>query len=312
MIYTVNGTIKKEELGLTLSHEHTTWDSSQAVALYSEKHYDEEIVRTYTDTLLPVFARLAEAGCRALVEASPPEAGQNVRLLKTLSTASDVHIIANTGAFFGEGAYPSFKDETIDAIAARWTGDFEHGLDTLDGVVIRPGYLKIALNDKGEIEPLREKLLRAAVRTSNTTGLPIQCHILRAETAVRALAILREEQCELSKFLWAHTCREADIDVIQQLASQGIWLGIDCIRREEYAKYPALIKQIITLGYQDQMLLSQDYDFFAEITRLGSEHPCASIFTDFVPYCEENGLDRDVLLSILTDNPGNFFDIAHT
>ncbi|MCP4540561.1 MAG: hypothetical protein GY832_25775 [Chloroflexi bacterium] len=309
MIYTVNGPIKKEDLGLTLSHEHTTWDSSQAEALYSEKRYDEEIVRTYTDTLLPVFTRLAKAGCRAIVEASPPEGGQNLRLLKTVSTASGMHIVPNTGSFFGEDAFPSFKDATIDAIAAQWIGDFNLGLDTLDGVVIRPGYLKIALNDDGAIAPLREKLFRAAVRTSNATGLPIQCHILRAATAEQALAILREEQCDLSKFLWAHACNEADIDVIQKLASQGIWLGIDCIRKGEYDKYPALIKQIIALGYQDQMLLSQDYDFFAEITQLGPEHPCASILTDFVPYCEANGLDRDVLLSILTDNPGNFFDI---
>ncbi len=44
MIYTVNGPIEKDKMGITLSHEHFKWetDSSYAHKLYFDRDYDDE------------------------------------------------------------------------------------------------------------------------------------------------------------------------------------------------------------------------------------------------------------------------------
>ncbi len=32
-------------------------------------------------------------------------------------------------------------------------------------------------------------------------------------------------------------------------------------------------------------------------------------FKEFIPYCEERGLSKDVILDIMTNNPAEFYDI---
>ena len=89
----------------------------------------------------------------------------------------------------------------------------------------------------------------------------------------------------------------------------GMWLGFDNIRPDNYTKHCDLIKKAVKAGYHGRILLSQDYDFYEEFTEKGNNHPCASIFTDFIPYCEGNGLSRDIILNMMTSNPAEFYDI---
>ena len=58
MIYTVTGPISKEELGVTLSHEHIAWDTQAEDSLYFDKAYDEDKIKQQFDMLLPVFQSL--------------------------------------------------------------------------------------------------------------------------------------------------------------------------------------------------------------------------------------------------------------
>jgi len=231
MIHTVTGPINKEELGVTLSHEHISWDSTDTYTLYFDKVYDEEKLEDKYSKTLPVFNRLYELGCKAIVETSPPWGGQNVKLLQKLSQASGIKVIPNTGRVFTpehtKYAYEIHKESYEKDLAKRWIEDFDNGLDTINNVVIRPGYIKLLIGDDNDdkLSEIDRKILQAAIITSKATGLPIHCHLLEAKTAEDALSIVEKEKLDFTKFLWAHASHEGNFDVIDKAFSKGAWIG---------------------------------------------------------------------------------------
>ena len=308
MIYTVTGPIGKEELGVTLSHEHIAWDTQADESLYFDRVYDEEKIMQLYDKLLPVFEKLYKAGCRAVVETSTPEGEQNLKLMQKLSAASGVRIIPNTGLVFSKNVYRIHKDNYEKQVATRWIEDFKNGLDMIDDVVIRPSHIKIFIS-RGRLPEVDRKVLEAAVEASKAVGMPVHCHIVEAQTANEVFDFLKSIKCDFSKFLWAHAGIEGDEETINRAVDMGMWLGYDEIRPDNYCKYRDLIMKAVGNGYSSRLLLSQDYDFLEEVKAKGNAHSCAGIFTDFIPFCEEEGLPRDCILEMMSCNPAEFYNI---
>ncbi len=309
MIYTVKGPIEKKDLGITLSHEHFKWetDDNYANQLYFDKVYDNGKIDKNMEILLPLIKDLYNSSCRAVVETTSPIGGQDVKLLRRLSQESRMHIIPCTGWNLPRYLYNVFPEKYAEQLANRWIRDFELGLDTLDGMIIRPGHIKIFIWE-GPLLNVDRETVRAAVMASRKTGMPIHCHIMEAEALYQVVKILEEESADFSKFLWAHAGHEGDFDAIDYAIGKGIWIGFDIIKGDSYEKYCNLIIEAIKRGYKSKLLLSQDYDFYEEATEHGKNHPCADFFTRFIPYCVERGLSNDDIESILTDNPANFLD----
>jgi phosphotriesterase-related protein len=309
MIYTVNGTITKAEMQATLCHEHFKWENDENYGnqLYFDKIYDEEKIEVAFDRLLPVLLKLYDSGCRTIVEASPPIGGQNIKLLKKLSSASKINIIPSTGHNLTKYVYRIHKEKFAEQLAEQWIKDFELGLDTIDGVTIKPGHLKLLL-DRGKLSDVDREMLRAAVITNKKTGLPIHCHILESALAEEVMDLLEREEADFGKFLWAHTIKDKNDAVINRALRLGMWLGIDIIKKEAHEYNMNFIKEAIKGGFENRILLSQDYDFYEEITENGENHPCASFFTDFIPYCIANGISPDILDRIVSFNPAEFYD----
>lgn len=308
MIYTVTGPIRKEELGATLSHEHIAWDNQADERLYFDRVYDEDIIKQLYEKLLPVFEKLYREGCRAVAETSPPEGGQNLKLLQKLSKASGVRIIPNTGLALSKNVYRIHGEKYEKQLAARWIEDFYNGLDIIDDVVIKPSHIKIFVS-RGRLTEVDRKVLEAAVTASRAVNIPVHCHVVEAGTANEVFDFLDSIKCVFSRFLWAHAGFEGDEETIRRAAEMNMWLGFDNIRPDNYSRYYRLIKNAVRDGYSDRLLLSQDHDFYEEICEKGDAHPCAGIFTDFLPLCEEKGVSRDRLLEIMSVNPAEFYNI---
>lgn len=310
MIYTVRGPINPLDLGMTLSHEHFKWefDDDFAQGMYFAKRYDDTHNDTVFNILHPLLKELKSSGCNAIAEASPPMGGQNLKLLKALSDTTDMHIIPCTGWNVFKHTYDIFPLEFASQLAKRWIADFENGLDTLDGMTIRPGYIKILL-DKGRLSPVDKAMLLAAIETTKKTGLPIHCHILEAEMVYTVLELLKEQNMDMSKFLWSHADNEGDLEAIKTAYLEGIWIGFDMIKQGTHAEKLELIKAMIELGYTDRLLLSQDYDFFEEVEASHDKHPCCSLFDTFIPYCCSHGIDPQLIENILRVNPSHYYNV---
>ena len=168
LVQTVNGPVPAARLGLTLMHEHVLVDFSGADQVGPHR-YDANHAFT---TVLPHLLQAGKNGCSTLVECTPAYLGRDVTLLRRLSEASGLHILSNTGY------YGAAKDkhlprhaftETADQLAARWTREFERGIDSTP---IKPAFMKIGV-DEAPLSDVDRKLVRAAAMTSRSTGLPI-------------------------------------------------------------------------------------------------------------------------------------------
>lgn len=310
MINTVRGPIKKEYIGMTLSHEHFKWECDEdfALRMYYDKQYNENLNDEVYEKMIPLMKKYKELGCNTIVETSPPIGGQNLSLLKRLSDASDVNIIPCIGLNVTKYASNLFPDEMSERLAARWIQDFNNGIDTIDDVVIRPSYIKILLN-RGETSFVDKAILKAGVKASNATGMPIHCHIMEAKMVKPVLDLVVKEGMDLSRFLWAHGDHEGNIDTIVEAVAMGVWVGIDAIRSDVHVQRCELLKELISRGVDHRLLLSQDYDFYDEMQGENGIDTCTSLFTGFVPYCISQGIDSDRLKSMLSVNPGEFYDI---
>lgn len=302
MINSVLGEIDSNNLGVTLMHEHITWDRSGAEGI--NNYSIEEVV----NTMLPYLLDLKKSGCDTFVDATTFGSGRDIKILIEFSKRTGLNILTNIGAWDGSNVEQKFipnilKGKNIEEIVEIWTAEFLNGID---GTNVKPAYIKIALGDTGVITEFQEKILRAAARTSIKTKLPIQCHTIPANSAVKAVEIIEEEKLPLNKFIWVHGDVEQNSEIIMKLAKKGIWIEFDYLGRcKEFGWHLEALKNIIENDLLDRLLLSQDAGtfYFGEKNDRENILPYDRIFKEFIPYCLDNGISYEVFNKLLTENP---------
>ena len=310
MIYTVTGPVDRANMGMMLAHEHFNWelDEELASSMYFNRQYNDLHNEKIAEKVLPIIKALKAAGCDAIVEASPPLGGQNLKLLFELSKASEVKIIPCTGLNIPKYTYWVFKEVFRTHLANQWIKDFEEGMDVIESVKIKPCYIKL-LFDRGKVSEVDKAMLRAAAIASRETGLPIHCHVLEAEPMEEVMWILQEMKVPPHKFVWAHADKESNLKMILAVTKRGYWVGFDSIREGTYVDRLKLLQHAFTHGYSHQVLLSEDYDMGEESGKENGIQRYCALFKEFVPYCLQNGLSMTELESLLRENPSRFYDI---
>lgn len=310
MINTVLGQKESSSIGKTLMHEHIIWDWDGQFKQSERKYAIEEVV----DTMVPYLLDLKRLGCQTLVEATPYGAGRDIEVLKACAERTGLNIITNCGVWDGGKYYGKYvpiqlKNKNIDEISQIWIHEFKEGIEETN---IRPGFIKLALGDKGFISEMQERFLRAAARTSLATGLTIECHIGSAISAIRAVEIIEEEKLPFDKFIWVHIDWSNDYNTIFKLANKGIWVEIDAISAfsEPYDIQINLLEKLIQDNFLSQILISQDAGCYeagtVKDTKLRSYN---KIFTEFSPICLSRGITQNILDKILIENPARALNI---
>lgn len=310
MIHTINGPIEKGQMGITMSHEHFKWENDDALAhaLYYSHRYEMADISEGQVVIEPIVRDLLAAGVQTVVEASPPAGGQNLMLLRRLWQSTGMQIIPSTGQNALKEMTDLAGEPLSDILANRWIADFEQGLDTLEGVLIRPGYIKL-LMDRGPLNPADRTLLKAAVAASQKTGMGIQCHILEAAQVLPILDYVEGEGLDMCRFLWSHADKESCLDTIDAAAQKGVWIGIDIVRKEYHQDRLALLMALDQRNLTKRVLLSSDYDFYEMGKEQGQSHPCGSLLTEFIPMALASGMDAKKVWSMVRENPAAFYDI---
>lgn len=302
MIHTVLGDITEDNLGVTLMHEHISWDPDGTASI---RKYEKDEVAEF---ILSYLRDLKSCGCSTLVEGTPAGAGRDVEILKKCSEESGLNIITCAGAWDGSDSPGKFvvghvTGGTVDEIAACWSSEFTCGIENTG---VRPGFIKIALGDTGEITDLQEKLLRAAAKTSLRTGACIQCHTFSAASAKRAVLIIEEENLPYDRFIWIHADGARDFKTTKALADKGIWVEYDCLARiPDYTRYMDLMKATLDAGLADRLLLAQDAGcyYYGEKNTDSTMYPYSRIFREFIPLCIKNGIPEELFGKLLSENP---------
>ena len=298
-VQTVTGPVAAARLGLTLMHEHVLVDFIGADKV-SPQRYDAKQAFT---TVLPFLVQARKHGCETLVECTPAYLGRDVTLLKRLSEASGVLIVANTGY------YGAAKDkhvpahaftESADQLAARWTREFERGID---GTSIKPGFMKIGV-DEAPLSDIDRKLVRAAALTSRATGLPIASHTGTGLAALAELEELERAGVPAGRFIWVHAHSERDSTFHTRAAKAGAWVEFDGISDNSVARHVELVSQMKAQSLSGRVLVSHDAGWYRVGEPGGGQfRPFDTLFTKFVPALTAAGFTQAEVRQLLVDNP---------
>jgi predicted metal-dependent phosphotriesterase family hydrolase len=294
----VLGDVDATRLGVTYSHEHL-------IAVPPESQKDRDLELSDYDRSLQELLYFKEVGGQTLVEASTLDYGRDVELLKRMSEASGVHIVATTG--FNKHVYfPDWVEErSIKEISRLLVREVVEGVEATG---VRAGFLKSG-SWYNLIHPLEEKVTRAVARAQLEIGAPVWLHTEVGTMGMEMLDILEEEGVDLSKVTVGHSDRNADPYYHLQLADRGAYVQFDGPGKVKY--YPdstrvALIKNLLEHGYGSQLLISGDMGRRSYLHAYGGGPGFRYILTKFVPRLRDEGIDQEHIDRIFIENPARW------
>jgi phosphotriesterase-related protein len=252
----VQGPIEAEQLGLTLIHEHF-FSSDEAVTVQWPHVRDRE---TEHRLALESAEAVKKHGVRTVVEPTAMLLGRDIRASIQLAAETGLQIVACTGIYTYDHLPQFLLNRDEDFLAGLFVHDIEQGIQGTDA---RAAFVKCAADLPGVTERI-EKVHRAAARASIRTGVPIMAHSRPAsDTGPRQVEILLEEGVAPEKIQIAHTGDTDDLDYIERLLEQGVYIGMDRYGLDIFLpteKRNATVIELLDRGYAERMFLSQDFD----------------------------------------------------
>ena len=303
----VTGEFPIDSMGLTLIHEHMLVDFIGADSVSPERYQQAEVIAK----VLPYLLEVKKHGVRTIFDCTPSYLAKDAVLLQKLSEQSGIRIVTNTG-FYGAvgGKYlPDFSfTESAEQLADRWISGFENGIDDTG---IKPGFIKISVNEETPLREVDAKLVRAAGITYQKTGMKIASHTGTWATASQEVAILQEMGIDPSAFVWVHAQAEEDFQNYLAAAALGVWISLDGIGWgvEEYVDRLLFAKQNKIL---DQVLISHDAGWFDPAKAEGGDFvPFTNIFEELIPTLKNKGFEDSDFELLLMENPKRAFGLGN-
>jgi phosphotriesterase-related protein len=307
MVNTVNGPISPEKMGLTLAHEHVLVDFVGANNIAPGRYNRQKVF----DTILPYLKAIRSKGCKTLVECTPAYLGRDVLLLQQLSKSSDLHIITNTGWYGAsrEKFLPSMISElSARQIADKWISEARNGID---GTGIKPGFMKIAVDDVPFSDNIN-KILEAAAITYKETGLPIGVHTSNGGApAKQQMKIFQSKNVPLGSWIWIHAQNEKDISVHIEAAKKGAWISFDNVSAGNMDEYLQRLKTFRSEGLLSHVLISHDAGWYDVVDPSKKIRGYSDIFDQFIPYLEKNNFSKADIDQLLVQNPARAFTVRN-
>jgi phosphotriesterase-related protein len=227
-----------------------------------------------------------------------------------LSDKSGINILTNTG-FYGavqDKYIPEFAFQIdADSLAKIWIREFEHGIE---GTGIRPGFIKISVDDTAPLSDIDEKIVRAAIITHRHTGLTIVSHTGPDGPAFAQLKLLEETSVSPMAWVWTHA-QEGTPEAHVRAAKQGAWISIDNVNQEELDITVNFINNLKSAALLNRLLISHDAGWFDPDQPGGGDfRGYTDIFTHLLPALKENGFSQTDIDQLLIVNPKKAFKIG--
>jgi phosphotriesterase-related protein len=313
-VETVQGPIDTSEMGVTLIHEHVRF-RDEAVAENWPGRYDE---RAELEAATGAVTAAQGQGVAFIVDPTAMFGGRDVRFIKRVSDETGVNIAFCTGIYTYDFLPHYFENRDADQIADHFVGDIQTGTQ---GTEMKASFLKCAADAAGVTENV-EKVHRACARASLQTGAPIMAHSMPAvRTGPRQVEIFLEEGVAPEKIQIAHCGDSPDVDYVQGLLDQGIYVGLDRYGLDMYLPMDqrnAVTAELLRRGHPERVLISQDYcatiDWFPpEVQEQLLNSPAIHnwsftlIFEEVIPWLREQGvMDDSMFDTVFVQNPARW------
>ena len=308
-IMTVTGPKDPVDLGFIQPHEHLMISRGVSATLNPALCIDD------VEKSTAEVGRFKAMGGGAIIDAQPGGCNRVAEGLLQISRSTGVHVIASTGVhkhiYYPRGHWiftedqATIRDVFIHELEVGMFTDIDERLsDTY--IPSRAGIIKVAYDLAGLDDPVHEKCFRAAAKAAIHCDVPMMIHIEQGSDAASLLDALISWGVNPNKLIFCHMDREIKplSDYIPFL-EKGIALEFDTIGRYKYhsdQEEAALIRGLIDLGFEDQILCSLD----TTRERLKSYNPdgvgLCYLFTDFFPLLGTRGVTERQIQKISHDN----------
>lgn len=298
---TTLGPKRADELGLILPHEHVFVD----LRTCDQPGYAQGDAGDVIRLMAPEIVKAQAAGVTALVECSAVGVGRRADILRAVSEATGLPILAPTGIYREPWVPPWAHAASEDELCAWMRGELE---GTIEDSGVQAGWIKLSAGDDGLTE-CETKILRAAARAAAATGATIGSHTIRGRVVRDQLEIIEACGYTPARFVWIHAQAEPDFGLNLAMARRGAWIEYDSIGREATeAEILERIRHLLDAGLGGQVLLSHDRGWYDPAQPGGgTPQPWTYLSEHFVPKLRAIGLDDASLNKLTCENPFRAF-----
>jgi 5-phospho-D-xylono-1,4-lactonase len=309
-VMTVTGPMPASALGVVDAHEHLFL---RTPALPGQEFDDLE--RSTEEV------RVAKAaGIDAVVEMTPIGCGRRPDLMRALSEATGVPVIAATG-YHRDAHYPDghwVHGASVDELAERIERDLVEGMHPsdwadpgapLDGA--RAGAIKAGASYQ-RITASERRRLAAAANASRRTGAAILVHAEVGTCGHEIVDLLEEAGVSAGRVILSHMDRNPDTELHAELAERGAWLEYDTVGRIKYRPDSTLldlIGELVPAGHGGRIMLGMDLGRRDYLRAYGGGPGMTYLVETFVPRLRRR-IGDDATNAILVANPAAAFALS--
>lgn len=304
-VVTVCGEVAPEDLGRVLLHEHV-FCALAGADLDARSVLDEDAA---VEKATAWLSAVKEFGVGTVVDATPITWYRRPDILKRVSEATEVNIVASTGMYTERMGWPfHFKLMSVDELAEVFALEITEGSAGTD---IRAGIVKLATGET--IGKYEAKALEAACRIQDELGVGIITHTEGTRGGHAQLEAFQAVGADLDRILIGHVDNSTDTSYHRSLIEAGATIGFD--RCGHYLITPDkerldALRALAMDGLHDRIVLSHDAvasyigKFFEtpELPRW-DEYGFTYIFQEIEPALEAAGVPPEATEAMTSANP---------
>jgi phosphotriesterase-related protein len=306
-VMTVTGRLPASGLGVVDAHDHLFMRSP---ALAGDEFEDLEL-----STAEAIEGRASGLG--AIVDMTPIGLGRRPDLLRAVSEATGVPIIAATG-YHRDAHYPDghwVYAASVEMLAERVVRDLEVGMDpndwtdpTAEPDPARAGVIKAGASYHHVSEPERRRFEAAAIG-SRRAGVAILVHTEIGTFGHEIVSLLEEGGVPPHRIILAHMDRNPDAELHAEVAARGVSLEYDTVGRTKYrpdSELLDLVEAMVGAGHLERILLGQDLGRRSSLRAYGGGPGMRYLMETFVPRLQRR-IGDEAVQKILVANPARAF-----
>jgi len=322
-VNTVLGPIEASKLGFTLSHEHIIASSAGIWQAWPELFGGRaKFIATASDSL----KRAKDEGVTTIIDCTTIDLGRDIRMMEEVSRRSGMQVIASTGVWLDPSN--TLRQRTIEELADFFMREITVGIDGTD---IKAGIIKVANGNM--IDMFGDKLLRAAVRASKMTGVPITTHTPGPQRmGEKQAAIFEEEGLSPARVCIGHS-DNSPADYQMGLVHRGYYVGMDQLPRGgpvapgtplvgvgalTWQQRYSQIKALVDAGFANRLMLGNDDSVAMTIQPTASNpariamNPDGMLFVvrKAIPALKQIGISNEAIRTMTNDVPKMLFEGA--
>ncbi len=304
LIQDVHGTHQLATNKIWLSHEHILVDFQGANSIQPSNWNHDSIL----NEVIPYLDEVKDFNVDYFVDATPNYLGRDVLLLEKIANKTGIRIITNTGLYGArkDKFIPKYaKESTAENLAQIWIKEYTHGIE---GTSIKPGFIKIGIDNSDTLSIMHQKLVKAAALTHLNTGLTIASHTGEATGLWPQLDILKQVGVSTEAFIWVHAQNENNNDNYLKAAKAGCWISLDGLGWE-LEKHVEKILFAKTNGILDRILISHDAGWYDPKKKIQTIKPYTAVFKKLYPELKSRGFTDDEFNLLISVNPSKAFSI---